>query len=439
MKTVFEVEQNGIIFHLITDIINNNTIQMLLIEKNTETPCIYKGLYTLSDLKNISPNFQNIYNIEKAAKMINDNIENGKISIDYANKSIDLLLFVNDKGSYINLNLIQNKNGNNASNLLKNPTIFQTIYPPPYGNHNNNKYSLNSPKSKSRYDLTLILSQKEDNNNLYSTPIKDYFNTQNQNSPTTNYDSNNPSPNINEVNEFMNNNKQLINENTILKNKINELKNELELEKQKTKQINDQIIKENTSLKNKIIHLENSKSSSIQNLNLDLVKGYIIRNNEELELLCEKICVNHSRISLNLIYKATSDSDEAQAFHYKCDSAEKTLVLVQTKNGKRFGGYTSCNWSGDNEEKYDNYAFIFSLDTLKIYDIIQGEKAIGCYPNFGPVFLGCQIKINNNFFTNGGTTYLKGINYDTEEDYELSGGEEQYQVQDIEVYEVILG
>ena len=146
---------------------------------------------------------------------------------------------------------------------------------------------------------------------------------------------------------------------------------------------------------------------------------------------CDRIC-------FNLVFKATIDSDQAEAFHYKCDPLEKSLILIESTKGARFGGFTSCSWGGDKEEKYDDSAFVFSLDKLKIYDILPGEKAIACYPKFGPVFLGCQIKIYDNFFTKGGSTYFKGINYDTDENYELSGGEQKYGVKELEVYEIKL-
>ena len=74
---------------------------------------------------------------------------------------------------------------------------------------------------------------------------------------------------------------------------------------------------------------------------------------------------------------------------------------------------------------------------MKIYGNIPGEDAIGCYPKFGPIFLGCQIRIYDEAFKNGGTTFEKGLNYDTEEDYELTDGERQFNVKEIEVYEVI--
>ena len=177
---------------------------------------------------------------------------------------------------------------------------------------------------------------------------------------------------------------------------------------------------------------------SIQDTRLEVVKGDIIQDVKELELLSRKISKNNRKIFMNLLYKATIDSDKAEVFHQKCDNAKSTLVLVQSENGKRFGGYTTCNWKGNSIEKKDNNAFVFSLDKMKIYDIILGEDAIGCYPKYGPVFLGCQIRIYDEFFTQGGTTYEKGMNYNTEEDYELTGGLKKFGVKEVEVYSVDL-
>jgi len=177
---------------------------------------------------------------------------------------------------------------------------------------------------------------------------------------------------------------------------------------------------------------------TIQDTRLEIVRGDILQNAIELEMLSRKICKEKRKITLNLLYKAKVDSDKAEAFHNKCDFAKSSLVLVRSANGKRFGGFTSCDWRGNNIEKKDDNAFVFSLDKMKIYDIIPGEDAIGCYPKYGPVFLGCQIRIYDECFTKGGTTFEKGLNYNTEEDYELSGGLKSFQVKDIEVYSVIL-
>ena len=167
------------------------------------------------------------------------------------------------------------------------------------------------------------------------------------------------------------------------------------------------------------------------------VKGDIIHDVNELELITKKINKHNQKLTLNLLYKATADSDKAEAFHAKCDEAKSSIVLIETKKGKRFGGFTTCSWSGDCIDKKDEEAFVFSLDKMKTYDVIPGEEAIGCYPKFGPVFLGCQIRIYDKAFLKGGSTFERGLNFDTDEDYELNGGERQFIVKEMEVYEVV--
>ena len=185
------------------------------------------------------------------------------------------------------------------------------------------------------------------------------------------------------------------------------------------------------------IEEENRELEYEQNVEQIAVKGDIIHNTAEIEMLTKKINKHNKKLTLNLLYKATIDSDKAVAFHEKCDSAESSLVLVETTKGKRFGGFTTCSWRGDCIDKKDEEAFVFSLDKMMTYDNIPGEDAVGCYPKFGPIFLGCQIRIYDNAFSKGGTTFEKGLNFNTEEDFELNGGERVFGVKEIEVYEVI--
>ena len=198
-------------------------------------------------------------------------------------------------------------------------------------------------------------------------------------------------------------------------------------------------ITETENSKIRITDTENKDITSEDNQQEDeaSVKGDIIQDTEELALLTKKINKSNQKLTFNLLYKATVDTDKAEAFHAKCDNAESTLVLVETDKGKRFGGYTTCSWSGDCIEKKDKDAFVFSLDKMKTYDNIPEEEAIGCYPRFGPIFLGCQIRIYDNAFTKGGTTYERGLNFDTQEDFELTDGDRVFNVKEIEVYEVI--
>ncbi len=246
-------------------------------------------------------------------------------------------------------------------------------------------------------------------------------------------------------------------ENSLLKSQIQELiKNqkrleEIILEKQK---INDELKLQIQQLINKLNISESqnniirqtqrvrnsldSQTLTIHDSHLEVIKGDIIKSTSELEFLTRKICRDYKKITLDLLYKASIDGDKAESFHNKCDIANSSLVLIKTSDGKRFGGYTTCNWKGNSIEKKDEFAFVFSLDKMKIYDIIPGENAIGCYPKYGPVFLGCQIRVYDECFKNGGTTFEKGLNYNTEEDFELSGGKQKYNITEVEVYSIDL-
>ena len=240
-----------------------------------------------------------------------------------------------------------------------------------------------------------------------------------------------------------NQNEALINEINMLKSNQQKLNNNEEEIKHLMEELDAYKIKaqENDLLKKKIEEMEYQIQVMQEHQEEDdvkEVKGDIIHDMNELEMITKKINKENKRIIINLLYKASADSDSAAVFHNKCDEANNTIVLVETKDGKRFGGYTTKSWKGNCVEKSDPEAFIFSFDKMKTYDNIPGDDAIGCYPKFGPIFLGCQIKIFDNAFTRGGTTFEKELNFNTEEDYELTGGSRTFEVKDVEVYEVII-
>ena len=270
---------------------------------------------------------------------------------------------------------------------------------------------------------------------------------------------------INKENELLREQIELLNNNfTMINKELENIRNENDifktnLEQQKQNLNEDMVnklIEENNLLKKKLEENDNMKKQSgeiqevsednkerekeeeNENQEEDEEKGEIIHNMKELELITDKINKENKKIIINLLYKASVDGDKASIFHEKCDKAKSTIVLVETLNGKRFGGFTTCSWAGNCEDKNDPQAFIFSLDKMKTYENIPGDEAIGCYPKFGPIFLGCQIKIFDNAFTKGGTTFEKELNFNTKEDFELTGGDRVFQIKDIEVYEVVI-
>ena len=224
-----------------------------------------------------------------------------------------------------------------------------------------------------------------------------------------------------EENKIINQNKKFVTETK------SDLINSIKKQNKNVRQL--EISKELETKKSKIKINEKDEPNNI--------KGEIFHSIEELKMVISKIKTRRGQLILNLIYKATVDSDRAEIFHKICDKAKRSIVLIETDNGRRFGGYTSVSWKGKCLNKKDSSAFIFSFDKMKIYENISGKKAIGCYPKYGPIFLGCQIRIYDEAFKNGGSTFKKGINFRTDEDFALTGGERLFKIKEIEVYEVI--
>jgi len=106
----------------------------------------------------------------------------------------------------------------------------------------------------------------------------------------------------------------------------------------------------------------------------------------------------------NLIYRASQDGFEAVNFHLKCDNKPNTLVIIKSKNGNVFGGYTEQSCGGNNIDPYNSNSFIFSLiNTLDKPIKIKwsaGTK-ISCDSSLGPSFGCSDIHILNKSNTNG--------------------------------------
>jgi len=145
-----------------------------------------------------------------------------------------------------------------------------------------------------------------------------------------------------------------------------------------------------------------------------------------------------------LIYRASQDGFKAVNFHTKCDEKPNTLIIIKSKNGNVFGGYTEQSWSGKGY-KSDPNAFLFSLinkDSKPIkMKCINSDGAIYCSNNIGPNFGLMDLKIS--FDSNLNTESSSNIGYSYEHpDYEYDSNEAQlflagsneFQVLEIEVY-----
>ena len=167
----------------------------------------------------------------------------------------------------------------------------------------------------------------------------------------------------------------------------------------------------------------------------------ILTKEEELKLIQTRLkrgVFSNKNISFKLLYCGTKDGDDSKIFHNKCDNIPNQLVLVKTKEGLKFGGYTRLGFNSSESVILDKDSFLFSFDTKKTYDAIEGKETIYCSPTYGPTFGCCSdIEIKSNFLSNKGRVQIKMNRFKTTQDYELNGGNEHFEFKEVEVFQII--
>jgi cell division protein FtsB len=186
------------------------------------------------------------------------------------------------------------------------------------------------------------------------------------------------------------------------------MKHEIEIELGSKDQNIELLEKEVKELKKRIDDLETEvkeiKKMLNPNFNINRIKignkSVIMKENEfDLIHLAIKSRLNKEVKELKKLYQATIDGDGAINFHSRCDNIPNTLVLIKSAGNRRFGGFTSVQWTSPTSSEYkdDPNAFLFSLDKQKIYSYKKNGKAIYCYKDYGPEFgAGCDIGINQH-------------------------------------------
>ena len=163
-------------------------------------------------------------------------------------------------------------------------------------------------------------------------------------------------------------------------------------------------------------------------------ESYIIKKPDEEDLIGNAI--TNSSKKYRLLFRASRDGDSANKFHCICDKHSNLIILINTKGGLRFGGFTSSKFRSTSHLKFDNNAFLFSLDNKKVFNIIPGQYAIYCYDNTGPCFSKGSLYVPNSFFTKYGKTGISGGPFQFKKDYELNNGIEKFLIKELEVFQV---
>ena len=243
---------------------------------------------------------------------------------------------------------------------------------------------------------------------------------------------------------------------------------------------------------------------------IDLISETFKEIENENEEIQEKKKNNEYQFKNNIIlksvYKAIRDGGSAKEFHKRCDKIGPNITFIKTDKKIRFGGFTNCNWSPQEEEeeekeeennedekkedetkkgdenkndetkkdeenkeeekkkeekkeeekdddkdddedegediikKKDDGAFCFCLSSKTAYLHNNKKKsAIICSKDYGPTFAENIFSVKNNMLTNGGycSKKKKSCFFGQNKNYEISGGQKNFKIKNLEVYEVI--
>ena len=169
------------------------------------------------------------------------------------------------------------------------------------------------------------------------------------------------------------------------KEKIEEYEKAFEKYQTEIKSLNNYI----EELKGKIKLLENR--FIIQKFTSNIIPD----NNYQKEIIKMWIAP-FKNISAQLIYSynfkhttpmSSTNCNEVEKFHSKCDKIPNLLVICKSKN-EIFGGYTPLFFLNDKTYGYDNDSFLFSINNLQKYPKKNqnNDKSIWRYGNYGPCF-----------------------------------------------------
>ncbi len=306
---------------------------------------------------------------------------------------------------------------------------------------------------KEMYNMINKLNEQINNKNSYFDKMKDYTDSD--------YKSNND---INKSSDFkIKDTEEKLKQNTYKvdkKNKYYDTNSSLNMNLNKTYEVssisrgnnfNSLAEDENESL-NTNTYKTNKRNKKYIELNIE---SNILKKDEITEdfFLFSKIkeIYRYNRyIRLMLIYRGSRDGHYAKDFHSKCDLIGPNITLIKTKKNYIFGGFTNKGWKHlfkdikkddpDYGTKYkDDKAFCFSINLKKIYKNEKpNENIIYCNNNYGASFISF-FTVFDDYLNNGGSlgkieeSYFGG----QDSNFEITGGEGNFEIDEIEVFQIL--
>lgn len=152
--------------------------------------------------------------------------------------------------------------------------------------------------------------------------------------------------------------------------------------------------------------------------------------------------ISRSRfIQLESLYLGSKYNFSSSSFHCNFDNAVPTVTIVTLDNGAIFGGFTCQIWKGENEDKADQEAFLFSINHNKKYPIRRSQikTAIHCRQKYIVAFgnLNCFdfaiVDQGNKYECISEFPNCYGNN---EQKYSLTLGRKKFGIKEIEIFQI---
>ena len=198
-------------------------------------------------------------------------------------------------------------------------------------------------------------------------------------------------------------------------------------------------------LQNKSKKISSIVKSPLINDLKNIINSDIIQNIQEIELIIKSVH-NYNKFdappTIQAIFQSSLNGDSAQTFHKFCDGEPNVIVVLETKKGKRFGGFTTIGFNSDNGAMKDSYSFLFSFDLMKIYKSKREKKNIYCNENTGPYFGDKNNKdlvISDKCFINDSFVgKTNGCFLNMNSDYELNEGNSNFVINKLEIFKLLI-
>ena len=397
---------------------NLNDIQYKMIYEQIDKNDI---INKVNELMNWSKTYENefhnieneLHNFENEFQNIENEIKNNNINFDNLKKRINKL----ENKSVLKQSTTPDKKENNIDNSL----IKKTKKQKQIKKQNSSTDNIQSDNTKN-YRIIKHHEETNSNSKKYTSQTYDKGSTSTSHS----------------VNKFM------------IKKPMDSNTNNIEyqtLTRPRSKSKDPKKIKEEENQQIKI----NKEVQMIKDNETSISESKIVEY-DDLMFVEKKIKEIYPKYNIDyyLVYRASDDGDKSIDFHSRCDKIGPNLTIIKTVKGYVFGGFTAKNWEhlkrDINESKpnlgsasRDSKAFGFCVNLQKIYNNEKPDEfAIWCNRNYGPTFKNNLFQVFDNCFKKGGycsirkNSHFGGQDYD----YEISGGESKFAIDDVEVYEI---